>query len=99
MRVSQTLAAFLLVASTTSSQQASAAETKTYWDHGFSSDCRSQRRPMMQTAMERAQSWCRSRGGLDRKRTNLDFIVDKGMPMGPGFRTHYCEVKGTIVCN
>jgi hypothetical protein len=80
------------------SQDVGAQEKKTYWDKSWSSsNCNSERQQMMQTALERADSWCRSRGGVDRRRTDLRFIVDKGMKTGS--KTKYCELKGTIVCN
>jgi len=80
-------------------QDTRAGESKSYWDHGWSKDCYADRRQMMSTARERAFNWCRSRGGVNRKRTEFIFVVDKGQKLGPSFKTHYCEVKGTITCN
>ena len=90
------ISALLLIACFFSSQQAGAGETKSYWDHGYSKNCNAERRTYMKTARVRAEAWCRSRGGVDRKRTNFVFIVDKGMKLGSSTQ-HFCEMKGTIV--
>jgi hypothetical protein len=76
-----------------------AGESRTYWDHGYSPDCEKERGPMMSRAKDYALSWCRSRGGLDKKKTTLIFVVDKGQKLGAGFKQHFCEVKGEIHCN
>lgn len=76
-----------------------AGEMRTYWDHGYSGDCEKERGPMMSKAMDYALTWCRSRGGFDKQKTTLIFIVDKGQKLGSSFKQHFCEVKGEIHCN
>ena len=94
----RTLASALVLSALALPHAASAAETRRYWDHAWSNDCKSQRRPMMQAAINYANSWCRSRGGLDKHRTEMSFSIDKGQKTGPSFKTRFCEVKSTITC-
>ncbi len=76
-----------------------AEETKSYWDHGYHKDCEAERHAMMDKADQRAFSLCRGHGGVNKKKTDFVFIVDKGQKLGSSFQTHFCEVKGDIYCN
>lgn len=78
---------------------ATAEETKSYWGHQYASDCAAERAAMMEEANAKAFSFCRKHGGVNKKKTDFIYVIDKGQKLGSGFKTHFCEVKGDIYCN
>ncbi len=76
-----------------------AEQTKSYWGHQYSKDCGADREAMMEEAKAKAFSFCRSHGGVNKKKTDFIYVIDKGQKLGASFKTHFCEVKGDIYCN
>ncbi|QIB34825.1 hypothetical protein [Ancylobacter pratisalsi] len=99
LRTAAAAVAFSTTAMLASPPDAAAAQSRSYEDHNYAKDCGKEREQMMSSAANYAFNWCKSRGGLDKQKTVLFFVIDKGEKLPKSFKTHFCQVKGEIYCH